>query len=563
MMDFELWLDESGEFTPEDQAKPNWSPSLVGGILIEKKKIPPANELAQIVSQGAINAKDAHGTEFSDWKKHKIVIPALEAIVQRGARLVYFENYERYTKYSHIELYLKLLASGITQLTQAIAADYPEFTLLVKIASKSVPPEDMTKKELQSHVVDKNYSTVLISPEEIESTLKTYLKEEWKKGRFEIEERSSVRIEIQDARTTTCLKLADYADNMRLTRTASAYRGMYKERVAALFENAMIFSVNVRTVENEINMDLANGNFSNAFERLYLGRGMFNHRQMLSKILNRFSKTSYRLAKLQFSNFIDSIITYAKNETDFEEVERVLKKILVEVFSDNGKKKIPCQTDVGEYSIRLQLSDMYLREGDLISAKQELDAIQIIISGMNYRIENLNYLYFYNDKLTLYYINCMEYDKAVETIQKSIDAIEMVQCQILDNDILHSYFDYGKGVKLNSEYLGRALRMKIYAEMFIQRSHPETYEKIKEDIEEALSQYEYLGELEWEDYINLAERPQSVLVNSLCLNHYYFAGNRFVSKKGNNEYTPVSQPMPNSVAFDVLLNASLKNGIKL
>ena len=262
MMDFELWLDESGEFTPEDQAKPNWSPSLVGGILIEKKKIPPANELAQIVSQGAINAKDAHGTEFSDWKKHKIVIPALEAILQK-------QNYKLF-------------------------------------------------------------------------------------------------------------------DNVLLQIAIAAF---------CCVEDGTIFK------------DLNN---------------------------------------------------------------RITQHILPNAINDEEKNRL------------------------------------------------LAYQYFMN-----LFENYFDKHDATEDQRKQFE----IQVETLSNPGF---------TELLREYLGTS----------------------------NLSDSD-LNFIHMEDYINLAERPQSVLVNSLCLNHYYFAGNRFVSKKGNNEYTPVSQPMPNSVAFDVLLNASLKNGIKL
>lgn len=498
MKDLELWLDESGDFRSESQIDMKKFPSLVGGVLLEKGSIPRC-ELSEIVSQGRIDPLDAHGMCFDDDKKRSIIIPALQDAIHKGARLIYFENRERLTDFSHIELYLRLLASGITQLTQVLAAEYTEFSLSIIIAEKGVPEEDLTNQEWLNHDVHSGYSTALLSSDEISSALRQYIKEKWDEGQFDVESRSRVSFVIRDARDELCLKLADYAANARITRKSKAFSGEYRPKLNALFENAYIFSVFAKTLENEINMDLSAGDFGTALSRLYLERGILDHTSTLKRIMERFSAASFRLGKLQLSSFTDSIVTYARNNTDLEEVEQTLKRVLNEVFSEENRKNIPFQSELSEYKLRLCLIDMYLREGDLESAETELEKIHAVIMSMNYRIENLKYLYFYIDRKALYYINCMEYEKAVDVLTRSIRAIETIQNDLARNDELNSYFKGGedrRDGKRNSEYLGNALCMKIYAEMFLQRLHPELYEEIVFDTEYALSQYEYPRELE-------------------------------------------------------------------
>lgn len=497
MKDFDLWLDESGDFRPESQSNRHRIPSLVGGVLLEKDTV-SMEELGKIVSQKQINPENAHAMDFDSAFKREVQLPALQDIVQKGGKLVYFENMERLDDYSHIELYLRLLASGLTQLIQKLAAEYTEFSLSIVIAQKGVPKDDLTVKEKKHHQIYPGYNTALIGTKEIGDQLRHYIRMEWDKGQFDIESRISANFIISDARRDLRLKIADYACNARITRKSAAFQGTYRDQLAVLFENAYIFSVYARTTENEINMALSVGDFGRALVYLYLGRGDFDHEEMLKNIMKRFS-SSYRLGKLQLSQFTDDLVTYARNETDFEEVEGTLRRVLDEVFSEENQKNIPYQSEVCEYKIRLYLVDMYLREGDLNEAGKELSLVRQVISRMNYRIENLKHLYFYVDKMALFYINCMDYQKAVDTISMSIHAIENLQNSIADDDKVLTYFENGNGKgegKLNSEYLGDALCMKIYAEMFMQRSHPEMYEDIVKDSDYALSQYEYFGELE-------------------------------------------------------------------
>lgn len=498
MEKYELWLDESGDFRPESQVRKGRFPSLVGGVLLKAGSI-SSQDLKKIVSQGIIDPFDAHGMDFDDSLKRKIMLPALQQTLQKGGRLVYFENKERITSYSHRELYLRLLASGITQLAQVLGSEDPEFTMSIIIAQKGVPKEDLTYEERQNHNVKEGYSTALLEKPEIKDELIHYIRQEWNRGQFDVESRASLDFIICDARKDLRLKLADYASNVRITRNSAAFSGEYRDPLLRLFENAYVFSVYPRTTENEINRDLSAGNLGRALMQLYLDRGDLDHKKMLERILNRFKDASYRIGKIQLSFFADSMVDYARNETDFEEVEDTLKRVLHEVFSEENRAKIPYQSELGEYKVRLFLTDMYLREGDLESAKNELEKLQAVIFRMNYRIENLKFLYFYLDKKALYFIDCMDYSKAIETLNISIRTIEKIQGDLMDNDDVVRYFS-GEGNrkegKLNSEYLGNVLCMKIYAEMFMQRSHPEMYDEMVKDSDYAFSQYEYAGELE-------------------------------------------------------------------
>lgn len=492
MKEYELWIDESGDFRPRSQVRKGYFPSLVGGILIEKGKFTD-EELRDLVSGGYIDPMTAHEKDFTPEMKRAISLPALEAICKRGGKLVYFENRERLSHYSNKELYLRLLAGGLMQLIQLLAARDGEFVLDIEIAQRGVPLEDLQYDERPDRA-DRGYRTVLIEDRDYLKTFKAYFLEQWQNRRFVISDRCHVNFSVMDARLEIRLKLADYADNSRITRNSEAFSGAFGNRLKALFDDDYIFSVTVNTSENIIRTALAEENLAAALRELYMGHGDIDHDAMFGEIVRHFENISFRLGRIQLNNFVNTLIVYARNETDFEQVEAVLKAVLGELFPVFEERGIGIQADAGEFWTRLCLSDMYLREGDLASAGSELDRLEAVIRHMNYRIENLKPLYFYIDKRALYEINCMDYRAAEKTITESIDTLEMLLDVIGAEEDTGRFFDGHS--QIHSEYLGNALTMRIYSKMFQQRRDHSIYDSLIQDSDLALSQYEFEGELE-------------------------------------------------------------------
>lgn len=492
MKEYELWIDESGDFRPDSQTRRNRFPSLVGGVLIEKDKFTD-EELRKLVSGGLIDPLSAHEKDFTSEMKRAIALPALEKICRKGGKLVYFENRERLSHYSHKELYLRLLAAGLLQLIQLLAAREGEFSIDIEIAQTGIPLEDLRNDERPSRI-DRRYRTVLIRDQEYMETLKAYMAEEWRNRHFSVSDRCHVNFSVMDARREMRLKLADYADNSRITRKSEAFSGVFGERLEKLFDEDYIFSVTVNTSENIIRTALAEENLSTALTELYTGHGDVDHEGLFEEIMDHFENISFRLGRIQLNKFVDTLVVYARNETDFEQVEAVLKNVLEELFPAFDERGIGIQTDLGQFWLGLYLADMYLREGDLQNAGTILDRLDEVIWSMNYRLESIRPLYFYIDKRALYEINCMDYDAAEKTISRSIEALEILLSDVRKCGDLSVYF--GEQDELHSEYLGNALTMRIYSKMFRQRLDHSVYDSLVKDSDLALKQYEFEGELE-------------------------------------------------------------------
>ena len=86
MREYELWLDESGDFEPDSQTHKKRYPSMVGGVLIEKGRLSD-NEIHRLANPDP-GAGIPHAVDMKD-KVESVILPALETLCARGGKLVY------------------------------------------------------------------------------------------------------------------------------------------------------------------------------------------------------------------------------------------------------------------------------------------------------------------------------------------------------------------------------------------------------------------------------------------------------------------------------------------
>ena len=476
MKEYELWLDESGDFEMESQASGR-NPSLVGGILIPKGAL--SDSQIRLLADPEQN-NSFHAVEMDYKTARRVVPPALEGICRAGGKLVYFENTERIDYHTNRELYLRVLSAGLAQLVKMLSVQ-GTFHLTIIVASRVVP--------------DSQSGTLIpISPEEYRTELKSYIAGEFKDISFTLDPSCRIALTILSARQEARLSLADYACNARFVLDSEKYRPV-RDRLLPLFDSRYHFTVTAFTSESLIRAKLSGGDVSGALMEYFTTNGKIDREKMLREIMLKLSSVSYRLQRLQIRKFSAELRSYAAKETDFERSEAILESAINVFFNALPEYNIASQYDESLFWIKLSIADMYLREGDVIHAAPVMENMQDLIQSMNYRAENLAMLYFFRDKKALYEINCMDYQAAVETMSETIRTIENL-LGILDADELILEY-YGSGGQIASEYLGDAYCMKIYAELFLQRADRSLYrDSLRSDSDRALSMYQYFGELE-------------------------------------------------------------------
>ncbi len=468
---YELWLDESGKFKEEAALKKkHLKPSFVGGILLNKKMVPhlPFHEL--------IDEDRTHAVELSAEDKREYILPVLEQLKNDyGAKQVFFENAEFEEGDSNRQLYLRIMAEGLLQLIQTLNAQNESVILDVIIAQR----QDVDSPESERRIRDDEYIRAL----------QFCINQKKKEHKLCIDENSQLHFEIYPAYREPRLQLADFACNTRMGRDSKNLEAV-KERVMLLYEDAYIFKLSEVGSENFIKQSLAEGRLADAVMELYGTKDVTNHKEQLALMLERVKHMNYRLFKSQMKELIAEIKSYTILQDDFKVGERFLKRVRKGFLAFMEEKGYPCM-EVKNY-LNLRLVDMYLSEGNIVDAREELEACKGMQQKLGNALEEVFSYYKLEKKEALLLIDEFAYQEACDLLQGICHSFEHLMDAVRMDDHLKQRFP-----NLRSEHYGKTLCMLIYAMMFLQREQPELYPKMCELCDRAFAQYPpYEAELE-------------------------------------------------------------------
>ena len=468
---YELWLDESGTFEDEKKAKlTNRKPSLIGGFLLEKK-------IAETIDfDGLIDASRNHAMDLTNEDKKEYILPVLERMEKEySARQVFFENAEYEEEDSNRQLYLRVMAEGLLQLMQTLNAEHESVVLEVLIARR----QDMSAPVPRRRIQEQEYIRAL----------EKCIEHKKKERKIRLNKYSQLKFEVRPAHTSQKIQLADFACNTRLTRDSAAFADV-KNRVAALYLNAYLFSLSEIGSENYVKRCLAQGYFSDAIMELYTTLDRMDRKKYLNIIVKRMENTAYRLVKAQMKKLEAELVSYLAKEDDYEIGERILKRMEAEL--------IPCLKVSGlpylklHFCLLLQMADMFLREGDLQSARRVLVNCRTVQKELGDSLEEVFSYYQLQEKEALLEINEFDFESGCKRMREVCSGFQTLMRAIEQDAFLGKRF-----VNIRSEYYGDALCMLLYAEMFLQRTYSERYAELCAFSDLAMKQYPKAeGELE-------------------------------------------------------------------
>lgn len=208
---FELWLDESGDFENQHELEGTTrKPSLIGGFLVEEEV---ANK---IDFEGLIDSNRNHAMELEEDDKKNYVLPVLQRMKSEyNAAQVFFENQEYHDEATSRQLYLSMMAEGILQLLQRLNARYESVGLRVTIAQR----QDVTAEAGNQRIRENEYK----------KALEYCIKRKQRERRAMLHPDCEVSFEICRASDSMRLQLADFACNTRLTRDSHAFKDVRSE----------------------------------------------------------------------------------------------------------------------------------------------------------------------------------------------------------------------------------------------------------------------------------------------------------------------------------------------
>lgn len=475
LQEFDLWLDESGTFTNEKiTVSEGKNPSLIGGWLIPHNKYKESTFADMVVESEA--SEGYHSAGLKAQQKNEEVIPNLVRMHDEfGGRLFFIENREVRQYGGNRELYLSMMAYGLLHLLQELNAEYESVHLYVTIARR----------------VEKiNGEDSIISDEEYRKRLNSCIRMEKAAGHIVLDENTQMEFHVDSARNNTKLKMADYACNAELTISSGMFNDASRISYFQIRKDALVYSFVEDYEENRIRQYLTQDNIGDALTTAIFSRKKGLLKKMLPLIINRLVNFGYRGARVQLDQCIREFTTDAYMEDDFEEGERILKNLLNTVIPAMYKVNLPCEKL--HFAAELHLTDMYLREGDLCSAMEEIKNAEAAQKKLPDSLENTLTYYQLMEKQALCQIDTFQFKEAYKLMGRASKAFEEILQALELSDIIHKRYP-----GMISEYYGDALCMKIYAGMLEQHEKPKLYEELTADSNIALLQYgPHEGELE-------------------------------------------------------------------
>lgn len=469
---YELWLDESGKF--KDEAilkKKQYKPSLVGGILVEKSTVP------KIDFDNMIDPYRNHAMELKKEDKKEYVLPVLERLKEEyGAKQVFFENADYEDEQTNRQLYLRIIAEGLLQLFQTLNAQSEKVVLDVVIAQR----QDMESPIGERKILGKEYI----------DALKNCIEKKKKEHRLFLDENSELYFVVHPAHREKKLQLADFACNTRLTRDSNIFRDV-RDRVLILYEDAYIFNLSEISSENYIKRSLSQGHLADAVMELYTTQDKLEKEKQLELILERVKHMDYRWLKAQLKECVSEITAYAAMQGDYKVGEKFLLNVkngFIRMMEENGYSCLNLKM-----ALLLQLSDMFLREGNIVAARNAIEECKETHNALGNSLEEVFSYYQLKEKEALLLINEFDYTRAYEILESTGNVFEYLMETLCKEEHLKKRFSSD----MRSEYYGDTLCMQLYAMLFLQREHPELYPEMCKKSELAMKHYpQQEGELE-------------------------------------------------------------------
>ncbi|MCB2289409.1 hypothetical protein LGK97_06470 [Clostridium sp. CS001] len=439
MKKFELWLDESGDFSTNDMELKN-NPSLVGGVLSEKGAI-TIEELKELY----ISKSGSTTIHLNEMKENVgcFVCDVLNDLTDKVEAFVIFENTERLLNINEDDTYLNVLSQGVVKLYEELVIKYEDIELEVLIAVRSSNKfnyvEIIGQSEYEKHVKKK------ILYGDLDSIING----------------NRLNLTLGSARKNQKLMLADIVCNSYLTMGAKKFNG-YEDKIIKIMEEKIYkFSLTERLAETLINKYIFEENFSNAILLILTSKSLNGNINRKKLILDRFASLengTINLHLINIVNYLNCLIINRKFTEGKEYLLNVESFLLHELENRGIENKLNGDYHKFKFDIKLLLLTIYTHEGDTLASRKIILECNDKIGTYITNFENLNQYLIFKIREGIHLQNIFDFYGSVKKMEKLI---------LMINDILEvlpmatGFNDIGENIK--SELLMEARGTKLLA----------------------------------------------------------------------------------------------------
>lgn len=473
MRSYELYLDESGQFKNESQAK---SPSLIGGILVKKDglDIKQAEKMMNEATE-KVSGKYVHINDLVKQDKRmagKVAVNIMEQIRNIPAHIVIFENKELLDFKDDKLLYLNIIAEGIINLLEKLSlekADPVELNVIAAVRRDLKIDDDRT----------------VIEMDEYSQKIKEKIYMKFAEKDIFLSKNCKVNFKLLSARKNAKLMLADVVCNTRLTRESGKFDNSQKETIERIFDNSKyIFNVFRTDIQKKLSEYLIKNSIVDAIFLINEVDDKKEQKELINLIINNINTMPTSNLRIQLellSLKIKSLIDVQRNLLLCEKFllnlqENVVEKIKIKDFIINKLK----------LDISLYLLTIYTHLGNNIKSKEQIEISTKELKTISGSWEFFEYYYILKIREAIYYNTCFKNEKTVEVLTEVIDKYQ----QVLQT--METIKEFGT---IKSDTLAKAVgtRLQAYTDLITpnlnENTKQEYYEKAVQDSEYAISQF--------------------------------------------------------------------------
>ena len=467
MKNYELWLDESGDFNnDQNKTRSDANPSLIGGLLIENRTFPDSYVNSILPEEGTY-----HSVNEND---QLVRFRQIEEKIFKNAfnRFVVFSNQERIMILDNNLTYLNIISEGILQLIKHLKAQYGEIYLRVIIANRV---DTTTGQRPENSVVSSN--------EYIKR-----LKEKLLVGGFD-NSISNKEWELQtaSARKDKRLMLADIVCNTFFTRYRErkfdSDERNYIEGIYNDSQKTIVFTVFESLLEKEFNNNILENRIGEAVSIICVT----DDKELLEKgfriLREKIRSCGFHDVRFQYK-FIEAYIEYYINVVrDFDICELFLCNLLkyyIPLLEEYDSSSSNVLSKYLTLDIKFYLLTVYTHMGNIEKSKHIEKECEMEIGNLPASIDSLNYQIKFKERKVNSLINEFDFDDALSSVDILVENCREIKDMLsLVSDDDRIYYDE----------LAKALGTRVQIKTFMLRSDDSIYGSAITDSEEAIKNF--------------------------------------------------------------------------
>ena len=467
MRRFELWLDESGDFS-NDQRKVerNEKPSLVGGLLIENNTFAD-QEISMILPE----AGTYHSVDMKDQLARFRKID--ERLFRNPAnRLVVFSNQECIMILDNNITYLNIISKGILQILKYLNALYGDVFLRVVIANRvdTTTGEDPTVSVVRNEEYVKRLREKLL----VEGLQESITEEEWEL--LNASARSDKRLMLADIVCNTFF--TRYRKNKFTEEEREYIEGVYSDK-----EKTLVFSVFESILEKSFTECLLENKVGEAVSRICLS----DDREMLERCFDLLEKRfdGQGLGNVRFQyNFINAYIEYYINVVrDYNLMIRFLKNLLtyyVPLLAEQREAAMSRLDDRLRLNIKFHLWTAYMHLGDVANSEKMQNECEAELPKFPPSLYTIGNQIKFGTRKIITLCNAFKYEEALEFADEHVK-----KCKEVDDLLTLISGDEST----HFDELAKALAARLQVVNFLLRHKKELYDDGVLDSDEAIGEF--------------------------------------------------------------------------